>query len=82
MFGGVPMQISNQEENVQSNLTSNSNEKILSENNDENMLIDTTQFQLPSTENIAQHRTVYTRDPTSKAIRTGIDFYSINFQLY
>ncbi|CAF3736045.1 unnamed protein product [Rotaria magnacalcarata] len=72
MFGGVTMQISNQVENLPSNLTVSSNDKTTNENNDENMLVDTAQYQLPSTENITQHRAVLIRDPASKITRTGL----------
>ncbi|CAF3347839.1 unnamed protein product [Rotaria sp. Silwood1] len=72
MFGAVTMQIANQEENIPTNLTINSNDKTVNENNDEAMLIDTMQYQLPSTENITQHRPHVFLEPASKIIRTGL----------
>ncbi|CAF3717218.1 unnamed protein product [Rotaria sordida] len=72
MFGAVTMQIGNQEENIPTNLTINPNDKTINENNDEAMLIDTIQYQLPSTENITQHRPHVFLEPSSKTIRTGL----------
>ncbi len=75
MFGAVTMQVPNQQENIPPNLTLNPNDKTINENTDETMLIDTTQYQLPSTENITQHRQHYFLEATSKIIRTGFLFF-------
>ncbi|CAF4213118.1 unnamed protein product, partial [Rotaria sp. Silwood2] len=72
MFGAVTMQIANQEDNIPTSLTINPNDKTINENNDEAMLIDTMQYQLPSTENITQHRPHVFLEPSSKIIRTGL----------
>jgi ligand-binding SRPBCC domain-containing protein len=76
MFGAVTMSIPNQQENIPPNLVLNPNDKTINENNEETMVIDTVQYQLPSTENIAQHRHQYFIDQTTKAKRTGAFFSS------
>ena len=76
MFGAVTMQVPNQQENIPPNLTLNPNDKTINENNDETILMDTVQYQLPSTENITQHREYSFPDAASKTKRTG--FY-LNF---
>ncbi|UJR33847.1 hypothetical protein I4U23_021270 [Adineta vaga] len=68
MFGAVTMQAPNQQENI----PPNSNDKTIQENTDEAMLVDTVQYQLPSTENITQHRQHYFIEPTTKILRTGL----------
>lgn len=65
------MQGPNQQENIPPNLTLNPNDKTINENNDEAMLIDTLQYQLPSTENITQHRQQYFLESASRTLRTG-----------
>lgn len=64
------MQVPNQQENI----PPTSNDKIVQENTDETMLVDTVQYQLPSTENITQHRQQYFVEPMAKALRTGWTF--------
>jgi len=76
MFGAVSMPVPTQQENISPNLIINSNDKTINENNDEVMLIDTPQYQLPSTENIAQHRQHCFYEPTLKTLRTGFVFFS------
>ena len=66
------MQGPNQQENIPPNLTLNPNDKTINESNDETMIIDTQQYQLPSTENITQHRQQYFLEPASKTLRTGL----------
>ena len=66
MFGAVTMQ--NQQENIPPNL----NDKTINENTDDAMLIDTVQYQLPSTENITQHRQYFFPDTSSKIARPGL----------
>ncbi|CAF0798186.1 unnamed protein product [Adineta steineri] len=68
MFGAVTMQVSNQQENI----PPNSNDKTINENTDETMVVDTLQYQLPSTENITQHRQHCFVESTTKTIRTGL----------
>src|SRR5689334_22638075 len=47
MFGAVTMQVPNQQENIPPNLIINPNDKTINEHNEEVMLIDTIQYQLP-----------------------------------
>ena len=69
MFGAVPMQNPIQQEN----LPPNSNEKTINDNQEETVIMDTIPYQLPSTENIAQHREHYfPESSSSKSIRTGL----------
>jgi hypothetical protein len=75
MFGAGTMQIpANQQENIPPNLTTNLNDRTINENNDDAMLIDTVQYQLPSTENITQHRQYFFPEATSKIARPGFCF--------
>jgi hypothetical protein len=74
MFGAVTIQVPSQQENIPPNLTTNPNDKTLNENNDEAMVIETIQYQLPSTENITQHRHKIFPEATSKTPRTGFSF--------
>jgi hypothetical protein len=76
MFGAVSIPAPpNQQENIPPNSQINPNDKTINENTDDAMLIDTIQYQLPSTENIAQHRQHCFQDPTTKTVRTGFYFY-------
>lgn len=79
MFGAVPMHMTNQEGNTSSKTITNTNEKLTNETNPEAMLMDTMQYQLPSTENIAQHRPYLFFDATSKIARTGtFNLFNLN----
>jgi hypothetical protein len=71
MFGAVSMQVPNQQENIPPNLVLNPNDKTINENTDETTPMDTVQYQLPSTENIVQHRHHYFHESSSNALRTG-----------
>jgi phosphoinositide-3-kinase regulatory subunit 4 len=72
MFGTVPMQVPNQQENIPPNSISNPNDRTINENPEETTPMETVQYQLPSTENIAQHRHRYFHESSSNAIRTGL----------
>ena len=79
LFGAVPMQISNQQqENIPPNSIQNINDKTINENTDEAMIIDTIPYQLPSTENISQHLQHCYQEQTTKIIRTGLGFLLID----
>jgi hypothetical protein len=71
MFGTVPMQVQNQQENIPPNSSFNANDRTTNENPEETTPMETVQFQLPSTENIAQHRHRYFHESSSNSIRTG-----------
>lgn len=69
MFGDVQTAGSTEQENIPPNFTLHRNDRTANENTEETVPMDTVQYQLPSTENIAQHR--YFREQNSKVDRTG-----------
>jgi len=77
MFGAITMPVPNQQENLPTNLIINQNDKTINENNDDVMLVDTIPYQLPSTENIAQHRQHCFHEPSTKTLRTGLFFIEL-----
>ena len=71
MFGTVPMQFQNQQENIPPSSSLNANDRTINENSEETAPMETVQYQLPSTENITQHRHRYFHESSSNAVRTG-----------
>lgn len=67
MFGNSQMQVSTEQENIPPIV--NPNDRTINENSEDTIPMDTVQYQLPSTENIAQH--CYFQEMNAKSFRTG-----------
>lgn len=72
MFGAVPMQTSTEQENIPPITIANPNDRTIHENSEDNTPIDPVQYQLPSAENIDQHRHICLPESNSKIVRTSM----------
>lgn len=80
MFGAGPMQPSSEQENILPITIANPNDRTIQENNDETTPMETVQYQLPSIENIDQHRHMCFQDLNSKTVRTRTICFACEFR--